>query len=73
MKGEVDNDRQHKGTGDANKGRIDINFDCRKGARGKGDDTNDDSSLSHGLCFYFEGKFHALPIRSGKKNCQGLE
>jgi hypothetical protein len=30
------------------------------GPQSKGNDTDDDGSLSHGLCFYFEGKFHPL-------------
>jgi hypothetical protein len=72
-KGELDDDRQRYGTGDADEGRIDINRDRHEGAQSEGDDTDDDGGLSHGICFYFEGEFHPLPTRSEKKNRQGLE
>jgi hypothetical protein len=72
-KGKGDNDRKHQGTGDADDGRIDVNCDHREGALSKGNDTNDDGGLSHGLHFYFESEFHPQLTRSGKKNCQGLK
>ena len=50
-KSKVDNNCQDDGTDDARNVRIDVNHNCCKGARGKGDNTNDDGGLCHGLCF----------------------
>ncbi len=49
---------------DARDGQIDANCDRSKGARGKGNDINDDGGLCNGLSLDFVDQFH-LPRASG--------
>jgi hypothetical protein len=72
LKGEVEDNREDNGTDDAGEGSIDVDCNCGKEARGKGNDTNDDGSLCHGLSFNLEGKFHSLLEKSGRKSAKGL-